>query len=62
MLKNRVSLTAAGGDCRAGRQYQCSVKPRDDVIISPQSVQVNAPAATQISPDGDVIRNGRALS
>lgn len=43
-------------------EYQCSVKPQDDVIISPQSVQiVGASGNLQISPDGDVIRNGKTL-
>lgn len=44
-------------------EYQCSVKPQDDVIISPQSVQiVGASGNLQISPDGDVIRNGKTLT
>ncbi|CQD43975.1 DUF2884 domain-containing protein [Yersinia mollaretii] len=43
-------------------EYQCSVKPQDDVIISPQSVQiVGVSGNLQISPDGDVIRNGKTL-
>lgn len=43
--------------------YQCSVKPQDDVIISPQSVQVvGASGNLQISPDGDVTRNGKTLT
>jgi Protein of unknown function (DUF2884) len=43
-------------------EYQCSVKPQDDVIVSPQSVQVvGASGHLQISPDGDVIRNGKTL-
>ncbi|WP_019211660.1 YggN family protein [Yersinia massiliensis] len=44
-------------------EYQCNVKPQDDVIISPQSVQiVGASGNLQISPDGDVIRNGKTLT
>lgn len=47
---------------QAQAEYQCSVKPQDDVIISPQSVQiVGASGNLQISPDGDVIRNGKTL-
>ncbi|CNF79438.1 DUF2884 domain-containing protein [Yersinia intermedia] len=44
-------------------EYQCSVKPQDDVIISPQSVRiVGASGNLQISPDGDVTRNGKTLT
>lgn len=54
-------LLLAATAAQAHAEYQCSVKPRDDVIISPQSVQVKgASGDLQISPDGDVIRNGRA--
>ena len=38
-------LLLAATAAQAHAEYQCSVKPQDDVIISPQSVQV-APAAT----------------
>ena len=56
-------LLLAATAAQAHAEYQCSVKPRDDVIISPQSVQVKgASGDLQISPDGDVIRNGQALS
>lgn len=48
---------------QAHADYQCSVRPQDDVIISPQSVQVvGASGNLQISADGDVTRNGQALS
>ncbi|HFF8641282.1 TPA: DUF2884 domain-containing protein [Yersinia enterocolitica] len=48
---------------QAQADYQCSVKPQDDVIISPQSVQVvGASGNLQISPDGDVTRNGKTLT
>ena len=48
---------------QAHAEYQCSVKPQDDVIISPQNVQVTGASGNlQISPDGDVTRNGQALS
>lgn len=43
-------------------EYQCNVKPQDDVIISPQTVQVaGASGDLKISPDGDVTRNGQSL-
>ena len=48
---------------QAHAEYQCSVKPQDDVIISPQTVQVTGASGNlQISADGDVTRNGQALS
>ncbi|QHA88050.1 DUF2884 domain-containing protein [Serratia rhizosphaerae] len=48
---------------QAHAAYQCNVKPQDDVIISPQSVQVvGASGNLQISPDGDVTRDGQALT
>ncbi len=48
---------------QAHAEYQCSVRPQDDVIISPQTVQVvGASGNLQISPDGDVTRNGQAVS
>ena len=48
---------------QAHAEYQCSVKPQDNVIISPQNVQVTGASGNlQISPDGDVTRNGQALS
>ncbi|PVZ83386.1 hypothetical protein C9426_26730 [Serratia sp. S1B] len=44
-------------------QYQCNVRPQDDVIITPQQVQVvGASGELNISPDGDVTRNGKAVS
>ncbi|CAI1816479.1 Protein of uncharacterised function (DUF2884) [Serratia quinivorans] len=47
---------------QAHAEYQCSVKPQDDVIISPQNVQVTGASGNlQISADGDVTRNGQAL-
>jgi len=48
---------------QAHAEYQWSVKPPDDVIISPQNVQVTGASGNlQISADGDVTRNGQALS
>lgn len=48
---------------QAHAEYQCSVRPQDDVIISPQTVQVvGASGNLQITADGDVTRNGKALS
>ncbi len=48
---------------QAHAEYQCSVRPQDDVIISPQTVQVvGAGGNLQITADGDVTRDGKALS
>lgn len=48
---------------QAYAEYQCSVRPQDDVIINPQSVQIiGASGDLHISPDGDVTRNGQAMS
>ncbi|PIJ48898.1 hypothetical protein BL250_16295 [Erwinia sp. OLTSP20] len=45
---------------QAQADYQCSVNPQDDVVISPQSVQVvGANGNLLISPQGDVQRNGQ---
>lgn len=53
-------LLAAG---QAQADYQCSVNPQDDVVITPQQVQVvGASGNLVISPRGDVQRNGQAVS
>ena len=53
-------LLAAG---QAQADYQCSVNPQDDVVITPQQVQVvGASGNLIISPRGDVQRNGQAVS
>ncbi|KEY60697.1 DUF2884 domain-containing protein [Serratia sp. DD3] len=44
-------------------QYQCNVRPQDDVIITPHQVQVvGASGDLNISPDGDVTHNGKVMS
>ncbi|MFI8417941.1 DUF2884 domain-containing protein [Serratia sp. NPDC078593] len=48
---------------QAHAAYQCNVKPQDDVIISQQNVQVVGSSGNlQISPDGDVTRDGQTLT
>ncbi len=43
--------------------YQCSVTPRDDVVISPQTVQVKGENGNLvITPSGDVTFNGKAYT
>ncbi|MEO3741491.1 DUF2884 domain-containing protein [Kosakonia sp. WA-90] len=47
----------------AQADYQCSVTPRDDVILSPQSVQVKGENGNLvITPDGNVMFNGKQPS
>lgn len=44
----------------AQADYQCSVTPRDDVILSPQTVQVKGENGNLvITPDGNVMFNGK---
>ena len=53
------ALLLAAGQAQA--DYQCSVKPQDDVVITPQTVQVvGANGNLVITPTGDVQRNGQA--
>lgn len=48
---------------QAQAAYQCDVDPQDDIVISPQHVQViGASGNLQISPQGDIIRNGAPLT
>lgn len=44
----------------AQAEYKCSVTPRDDVIISPQTVQVKGENGNLVmTPDGNVMFNGK---
>ncbi|MQK70965.1 DUF2884 family protein, partial [Escherichia coli] len=44
----------------AHADYKCSVTPRDDVILSPQTVQVKGENGNLvITPDGNVMYNGK---
>ena len=54
-----AALLLAAGQAQA--DYQCSVKPQDDIVISPQTVQVvGASGNLVITPTGDVQQNGKA--
>lgn len=56
MVAGALLLAAAG---QAQADYQCSVNPQDDVVISPQQVQVvGANGNLVITPAGNVQRNG----
>ncbi|WP_058911965.1 DUF2884 domain-containing protein [Entomohabitans teleogrylli] len=59
MLLGTLLVTAM----QAQADYQCSVTPRDDVAINPQSVQVVGENGNlQITPAGDVTFNGKQYS
>ena len=48
---------------QAQAAWECSVKPQDDVVIKPQSVQVvGANGNLEISPQGDVQLNGQKIA
>lgn len=56
-----AALLLAAGQAQA--DYQCSVKPQDDIVISPQTVQVvGASGNLLITPTGEVQQNGKAVS
>lgn len=56
LLAAALSVTAM----TAHADYQCSVNPRDDVILSPQTVQVKGENGNLvITPDGNVMYNGK---
>lgn len=56
LLAAALSVTAM----TAHADYQCSVTPRDDVILSPQTVQVKGENGNLvITPDGNVMYNGK---
>lgn len=56
LLAAALSVTAF----TAQADYQCSVTPRDDVILSPQTVQVQGENGNlAIAPGGNVIFNGK---
>ncbi|HCI5542077.1 TPA: DUF2884 domain-containing protein [Escherichia coli] len=59
LLAAALSVTAM----TAHAYYQCSVTPRDDVIVSPQTVQVKDENGNlMITPDGNVMYNGKQYS
>lgn len=60
LLSAALLLLAAG---QAQADYQCSVNPQDDIIISPNQVEVvGASGNLSISPVGDVQRNGKVAN
>ena len=58
LLAVALSVTALS----AHADYQCSVTPRDDVILSPQQVQVKGENGDLvIKPDGNLTFNGKPI-
>ncbi|WP_312413539.1 DUF2884 domain-containing protein [Pseudescherichia sp.] len=56
-----VALTATAFTAQA--EYKCSVNPRDDVILNPQTVQVVGENGNLVmTPDGNVMFNGKQYS
>ncbi len=48
---------------QAQADYQCPVKPQDDIFITPQQVKVvGAGGDIAISPDGGLVRNGQPVT
>lgn len=60
MRKTLLAVALSVSAFAAQADYQCSVTPRDDVIISPQTVQVNGENGNLVmTPDGHVMFNGQ---
>jgi len=60
MRKTLLAVALSVSAFAARADYQCSVTPRDDVIISPQTVQVNGENGNLVmTPDGNVMFNGQ---
>lgn len=56
-----AALLLAAGQAQA--DYQCSVNPQDDIVISPQNVKVvGASGNLIITPTGEIQRNGQSAS
>jgi len=63
MLRNIVLGLLMLTAWQAQADYQCPVKPQDDIFISPQQVRVvGAHGDITITPDGSVARNGQPLN
>ncbi|ROP58388.1 DUF2884 family protein [Enterobacter sp. BIGb0383] len=60
MRKALLAVALSVSAFAAQADYQCSVTPRDDVVISPQTVQVNGENGNLVmTPDGNVMFNGQ---
>lgn len=63
MIRNVLVAGLLLAATQAQAAWECSVKPQDDVVISPQNVQVvGANGNLVISPQGDVQFNGQKIA
>lgn len=63
MIRNALVAGLLLAATQAQAAWECSVKPQDDVVITPQSVQVvGANGNLQISTLGDVQFNGQKMT
>ncbi len=63
MVRKTLIATLLLAATQAQAAWECSVKPQDDVVLKPQSVQVvGANGNLEISPKGDVQLNGKKVA
>lgn len=64
MLRKWIAILSLGAASLASAQgYQCSVTPKDDLVITPSYVQVTGKSGEmKISPDGQITRDGKPLT
>ncbi|HAZ75441.1 MULTISPECIES: DUF2884 domain-containing protein [unclassified Pseudescherichia] len=63
MRKALLAAAMAATAFTAQAEYKCSVNPRDDVIVNPQTVQVVGENGNLVmTPDGNVMFNGKQYS
>lgn len=63
MRKALLAAALAATAFTAQAEYKCSVNPRDDVIVNPQTVQVVGENGNLVmTPDGNVMFNGKQYS
>ena len=63
MRKTLLAVVLTATAFAANADYKCSVNPRDDVILSPQTVQVKGENGNLIlTPEGNVTFNGKQYS
>ncbi len=62
MIRKTLAAMLMLAAVQAQAAYECSVKPQDDVVVDPQSVQVvGSNGNLEISPTGNVKFNGSAV-
>lgn len=62
MMRKALTVALLLAAVQAHAAYECAVKPQDDVVITPQSVQVvGASGNLVISPKGDLQYNGKSV-